>query len=189
VPGGEVNAQQPDRPTAEHQNPGVRPEVRRRQRRHAHGQRLDKRRQVVAEPVGNLEQCIPGNGHTVGEHAGPVEAQQLAVLAQVLAPCEAVPALPADAQRKDRPAAGQTGNSAHHLVTENQRGPTGAMMALEGMQVRPADAGQPNVEHHLTGGRLGVWLLLHRQLAAAVPDERSHSWDLGIDLAPTSVRA
>jgi hypothetical protein len=63
------------------------------------------------------------------------------------------------------------------------------MMALEGMQIRTADAGKPNIEDNLTGGRLRVWLLLHRQFAASVPDERSHSWDLGIDGAPTSVRA
>jgi hypothetical protein len=47
-------------------------------------------------------------------------------------------------------------------------------MTPVGVQVRTADASQAHVEDDLSRARERLWQLLHAQLVAAMPDERSH---------------
>lgn len=110
------DAQQADRPAADHEHGVAGPERGAPQRSDADRQRLDQRGGGVADGVGHLVESAARNGRAVGEHARAVEPEQGAPLAEVLLAAQARAALAAHDEREDGVAPAQALDRADHLV-------------------------------------------------------------------------
>jgi hypothetical protein len=107
----------------------------------------------------------------LSEGARAVEPEQPPLGAQVLRASKTGGTVSTSSKREERIEGVITTDSAHGLVSEDERGAALASVPAIGMEVRSADPGHLDVHHNLTFGRLRRIGLLDRQVRAPMPNE------------------
>ena len=180
-----VDGEEADRPTAEDEDGVALLDAVEPQRGDRGRERLDQDRDARVEPSGTATSASSRTDDPVGEDPRAVEAQQAAVLAEVLLAAAAGRAATADDEREDGVATAAACDRPDRLVAEDERRPARAGMPAVGVEVGAADARDLHVEDDLALARLRVGKLVEledvvaraRRVRASGPSGKEASVD------------